>query len=41
MTLLSAPEHRQLFANAGYADVQVIEEPAKGWICAIGGKKLC
>jgi ubiquinone/menaquinone biosynthesis C-methylase UbiE len=38
MKLLSAPEHRELFANAGFADVQVTEEPAKGWICGIGRK---
>ncbi len=36
MTLLSVSEHRELFANAGYADVQIIEEPSKGWICGIG-----
>jgi ubiquinone/menaquinone biosynthesis C-methylase UbiE len=38
MTLLSADEHRELFANAGFSDVQVIEERGKGWICCIGGK---
>jgi SAM-dependent methyltransferase len=38
MKLLSADEHRELFANAGYSDVQVIEEPGKGWICGIGRK---
>ena len=38
MLLLSADEHRELFANAGYSDVQVIEERDKGWICAIGEK---
>jgi ubiquinone/menaquinone biosynthesis C-methylase UbiE len=36
MTLLSPDEHRELFTNAGYAKVHVIEERAKGWICAIG-----
>ena len=36
--LLSVDEHRELFANAGFADVQVIQERAKGWICAIGRK---
>jgi ubiquinone/menaquinone biosynthesis C-methylase UbiE len=39
MTLLSVIEHRELFANAGYLDVQVIEEPDKGWICGIGRKR--
>jgi ubiquinone/menaquinone biosynthesis C-methylase UbiE len=38
MTLLSVDEHRELFANAGYSDVQVIEKRDKGWICAVGKK---
>jgi SAM-dependent methyltransferase len=38
MAFLSANEHRELFANAGYSDVRVIEEPGKGWICGIGRK---
>jgi ubiquinone/menaquinone biosynthesis C-methylase UbiE len=38
MTLLSVNEHRELFANAGYSDVQIIEEVGKGWICGIGRK---
>jgi ubiquinone/menaquinone biosynthesis C-methylase UbiE len=38
MTLLSVDEHRELFANAGYSDVQVIEKHDKGWICATGRK---
>ncbi len=38
MKLLTVNEHRELFANAGYSDVQVIEEPGKGWICGIGRK---
>jgi ubiquinone/menaquinone biosynthesis C-methylase UbiE len=38
MTLLSADEHRELFANAGYSDVQVIEERGKGWIYCVGRK---
>jgi ubiquinone/menaquinone biosynthesis C-methylase UbiE len=38
MTLLSVDEHRELFTTAGYSDVRVIEEPAKGWICSIGKK---
>ncbi|HKF51760.1 MAG TPA: class I SAM-dependent methyltransferase [Candidatus Acidoferrales bacterium] len=39
-TLLSVEEHRELLANAGFSDVQVIDQPAKGWICAFG-KKPC
>jgi ubiquinone/menaquinone biosynthesis C-methylase UbiE len=38
MTLLSLDEHRELFANAGYSDVQVMAEPSKGWICGRGRK---
>lgn len=38
MKLLSVSEHRDLFANAGYSDVQIIEESGKGWICGIGRK---
>jgi len=38
MTLLDVDEHRKLFANAGYSDVQMIEERNKGWICGIGKK---
>ena len=38
MTLLSVSEHRELFANAGFSDIQVMEERGKGWICGIGRK---
>lgn len=38
MTLLSVSEHRELFANAGFSDIQVMEERSKGWICGIGRK---
>jgi ubiquinone/menaquinone biosynthesis C-methylase UbiE len=38
MKLLSVDEHRELLANAGYSDVQIIEESGKGWICGIGRK---
>jgi ubiquinone/menaquinone biosynthesis C-methylase UbiE len=38
MTLLSVDEHHELFRNAGYLNVQVIEERDKGWICGLGGK---
>jgi ubiquinone/menaquinone biosynthesis C-methylase UbiE len=40
MTLLSVDEHRELFTNAGYSSVQVIEERDKAWICALGTKPL-
>jgi len=35
---LSPADQRELFAKAGYVDVQVIEERNKGWICVIGAK---
>ncbi len=38
MKFLSVNEHRQLFADAGYSDVQVIVDSGKGWICGIGKK---
>lgn len=38
MKLLSVDEHRELFANVGYSDVQVIVDSGKGWICGIGKK---
>jgi ubiquinone/menaquinone biosynthesis C-methylase UbiE len=38
LRLLTVDEHRDLLANAGYADIQVIAEPAKGWLCAQGRK---
>jgi ubiquinone/menaquinone biosynthesis C-methylase UbiE len=38
MTLLDADEHRELFAQAGFSDVQIITEQHKGWICGIGKK---
>jgi hypothetical protein len=40
MKLLSADEHRELFATAGYSDIQVIEKHDKGWICGIGRKPV-
>src|SRR5215467_5843278 len=36
LKLLSVNEHRAVFTNAGYKDVQIIEESSKGWICGIG-----
>ena len=35
---LSVGDHRDLFTNAGYSDVQVAEQYEKGWICAVGRK---
>ena len=38
MTLLNIDEHRALFVNAGYSEVQIIKERDKGWMCGIGRK---
>jgi SAM-dependent methyltransferase len=35
---LSVSEQRELFANAGYADIVMFEEHRKGWLCVIGKK---
>jgi len=37
---LTVEQHRALFSRAGYTNVQIFEERAKGWICAIGKKPL-
>jgi ubiquinone/menaquinone biosynthesis C-methylase UbiE len=39
MALLSADEHKELLAAAGYTDVQIATDSGKGWICAIGKKR--
>ena len=38
--LLTVPEHLDLLMNAGYEEIRIVEEPRKGWICAIGRKPL-
>lgn len=38
MKLLAVDEHRELFAQAGFSDIRVIEDHGKGWICGIGTK---
>jgi ubiquinone/menaquinone biosynthesis C-methylase UbiE len=35
---LNVDEHRELFSQAGYSDVQVFEDYDKGWLCATGKK---
>jgi SAM-dependent methyltransferase len=39
MKLLGIEEHRELLADAGFSDVQVIVERTKSWICAKGKKR--
>ena len=38
MKFLTAGEHRNLFADAGYSDIQIVEQSEKGWICCMGKK---
>jgi ubiquinone/menaquinone biosynthesis C-methylase UbiE len=37
-TSLGMKEHKDLFAQSGYVNVQVFEEQNKGWICVTGRK---
>jgi SAM-dependent methyltransferase len=37
---LSIEEHRDLFANAGFSDIQIFEDYERGWVCATGKKGL-
>lgn len=39
-TYLTLAEHRQMLAAAGYTDVEVVDEPSKGWMRATGRKPL-
>jgi len=36
MAVLDVGQHKTIFTEAGFKDVQAIEDPAKGWICAVG-----
>ena len=38
MKFLTVDEHRELFLNAGYCDIQITVERDKGWICCVGKK---
>jgi len=35
---LSVSDHRELFTATGYANVQIVEEDNKGWICGMATK---
>jgi SAM-dependent methyltransferase len=39
-TYLRVSQHRELFTAAGYSETNVLEEPRKGWICAVGKRPL-
>ena len=38
MAVLDVDQHRQIFANAGFTDIQLDEARGKGWICVSGVK---
>lgn len=38
MAILDVEQHVALFSDAGFADVQVVEENSKGWLCVTGKK---
>ena len=38
MNLLTPDEHRALFTNADFSDIQIFEKLDKGWICGTGTK---
>lgn len=37
---LGVEDHRRLFAESGYTEVEIFEERSKGWLCGIGRKRL-
>jgi len=37
---LSVSDHRELFASAGYDNIEIFEERNKGWICATATKTV-
>ena len=39
MAFLTVDQHKAIFADAGFTDVQVYEELSRGWICATGAKQ--
>jgi ubiquinone/menaquinone biosynthesis C-methylase UbiE len=38
MAVLDVEQHRALFSDAGFTDIQILEEHTQGWICGIGTK---
>jgi ubiquinone/menaquinone biosynthesis C-methylase UbiE len=38
MNLLSVEEHRTLFTQTGYTEIQVIEQRSREWLCGFGKK---
>jgi hypothetical protein len=37
--ILSVSDQQKLFSDAGYCDVEIVEERAHGWICVVGRKR--
>ena len=37
---LTIDDHLALFRDAGYTDIEIVEERSKGWLCATGRKPL-
>ena len=35
-SFLTEQEHRQALLSAGYDDIEIVTDPRKGWLCAIG-----
>jgi ubiquinone/menaquinone biosynthesis C-methylase UbiE len=40
MAMLTVAQHESLFSDAGFTNVLVTEDAAKGWLCAVGTKPL-
>ena len=40
MAVLTVDQHRQFFTEAGFDDIRLTEDEAKGWICIVGRKPL-
>jgi SAM-dependent methyltransferase len=38
MAILDADQHKRMFTEAGFAEVAIDEDAARGWICVIGTK---
>ena len=39
MAVMDAEQHRAMLSDAGFADVQLLEEPRRGWIRVVGTKR--
>jgi SAM-dependent methyltransferase len=39
MAVMDVEQHRAIFIDAGFADIQIDEERSKGWLCCAGTKR--